>query len=44
MKQIQSIMRESYIIILLTVLGVLAFISAILIAWPAIAHIASKFQ
>ena len=35
--------KSTYVVVVLTVLGVFAFITAILVAWPAIAYFASKF-
>ncbi len=34
--------KSSYLVLVIVALGVLAFISAVLIAWPALAYIASK--
>ena len=34
--------KSSYLVIVIALLGVFAFISAVLIAWPALAYIASK--
>jgi len=34
--------KSSYLVVIIAVLGVFAFISAVLIAWPALAYIASK--
>ena len=34
--------KTNYLVVVIAVLGVFAFLSAILIAWPAIAFIASK--
>ncbi len=35
--------RSSYLVLVIAMLGVFAFISAVLIAWPALAYIGSKF-
>ena len=34
--------KTNYMVVVIAVLGVFAFLSAVLIAWPAIAYIASK--
>ena len=34
--------KSSYMVMIIAMLGVFAFISAVLIAWPALAYIASK--
>jgi hypothetical protein len=34
--------KTNYMVVLIAVLGIFAFLSAVLIAWPAIAYIASK--
>ncbi len=34
--------KNSYLVLVIAALGVLAFISAVLIAWPALAYIASR--
>jgi len=34
--------KTNYLVVVIAVLGVFAFLSAILVAWPAIAYIASK--
>ena len=34
--------KTNYMVVVIAVLGVFAFLSAILIAWPAVAYIASK--
>ena len=34
--------KSSYLVVVLAVLGVFAFITAVLIAWPGIAYIAAK--
>lgn len=35
--------KSTYVVVVLTVLGVFAFITAVLVAWPAVAYLASKF-
>jgi hypothetical protein len=37
-----DVAKSSYLVIVIALLGVFAFISAVLIAWPALAYIASK--
>ena len=34
--------KSSYLVLILSILGVFAFISAVLIAWPALAFIGSR--
>jgi len=34
--------KSSYLVLVIAALGIFAFISAVLIAWPALAYIASK--
>jgi hypothetical protein len=34
--------KSSYMILIIAMLGVFAFISAVLIAWPALAYIGAK--
>ena len=34
--------KSSYMVLIIAMLGVFAFVSAVLIAWPALAYIASK--
>lgn len=34
--------KTSYLVVVIAVLGVFAFITAVLIAWPGIAYIAAK--
>ena len=40
--KMMDVAKSSYLVIVIAVLGVFAFISAVLIAWPALAYIASK--
>ncbi len=35
--------KSSYLVLVIAALGILAFISAVLIAWPALSYIGSKF-
>ena len=37
-----EVAKSSYLVIVIALLGLFAFISAVLIAWPALAYIASK--
>ena len=37
-----DIVKSSYLVLVIALLGVFAFISAVLIAWPALAYIASR--
>ena len=37
-----NVAKASYTIAIMTVLGVFAFVSAVLIAWPALAYLGSK--
>lgn len=34
--------KSTYVVAVLAVLGIFAFVSAVLIAWPAVAYFASK--
>ena len=34
--------KSSYMVLIIAMLGILAFISAVLIAWPALAYIGAK--
>ncbi len=40
--KMMDVAKSSYLVIVMALLGVFAFISAVLIAWPALAYIASK--
>lgn len=42
MENIISVVKNSYIAVIIGLLGVFAFLSAVLIAWPALAYLASK--
>ena len=35
--------KSTYVVVALAILGVFAFITAVLVAWPAVAYLASKF-
>ncbi len=37
-----DIVKSSYLVLIIALLGVFAFISAVLVAWPALAYLASK--
>jgi hypothetical protein len=37
-----AVVKSSYLVIIIALLGVFAFISAVLIAWPALAYIGAK--
>lgn len=40
---IQNIVRDSYIVVVIAILGIFAFISALLISWPALAYLVAPF-
>jgi hypothetical protein len=37
-----DVVKTNYLVIVIALLGVFAFISAVLVAWPALAYIASR--
>lgn len=37
-----DLVKSSYLVLVIALLGVFAFISAVLIAWPALAYIAAR--
>jgi len=37
-----DVAKSSYLVLVMALLGVFAFISAVLIAWPALAYIGAK--
>ena len=37
-----DVAKSSYLVVVIALLGVFAFISAVLVAWPALAYMASK--
>ena len=39
---IVNVAKSSYTVAVMAVLGVVAFVSAVLIAWPALAYLSSK--
>ena len=40
--KMMDVVKSSYLVLILALLGVFAFISAVLIAWPALAYIGAK--
>ena len=40
--RMMDVVKSSYLVIIIAMLGVFAFLSAVLIAWPALAYIAAK--
>ena len=40
--RMMDVVKSSYLVLVIAALGVFAFISAVLIAWPALAYISSK--
>lgn len=40
--KMMSVAKSSYLVIVLALLGIFAFISAVLIAWPALAYLGAK--
>ena len=40
--RMMDLVKSSYLVLVIALLGVFAFISAVLIAWPALAYIASR--
>lgn len=39
---IQNLVKESYVVVVIAILGIFAFLSAVLLSWPALAYIGSK--
>lgn len=37
-----DVVKSSYLVVVIAFLGIFAFLSAVLIAWPALAYIASR--
>jgi hypothetical protein len=37
-----DVVKTNYLVIVIALMGVFAFISAVLVAWPALAYIASR--
>lgn len=37
-----DILKSHYMVVVIALLGIFAFLSAILVAWPAIAYLAAK--
>ena len=40
--KMMDVVKSNYLVFIIALLGVFAFISAILVAWPAVAYIAAK--
>jgi len=40
---IGSFLKTSWVLLLLIVLGAMSLVTAVLVAWPAVAHIAARF-
>ena len=40
--RILDVVKANYMILVIALLGVFAFVSAILVAWPAVAYLAAK--
>ena len=40
-QNIQETVKESYIVVIIALLGIAAFFTAVLVAWPALAYLAS---
>jgi hypothetical protein len=40
--KLMDAVKSSYLVLIIALLGVFAFISAVLIAWPALAYIGAK--
>jgi hypothetical protein len=40
--KMMDVAKSSYLVVVIALLGVFAFISAVLIAWPALAYIGAK--
>jgi len=38
-----NVLKTSWLLLLLVVLGAMSLVTAVLVAWPAVAHIAAKF-
>ena len=41
--KMMDVIKTNYLVIVIALLGVFAFISAVLVAWPAVAYIAARF-
>ena len=41
MTQMQENIKESYVVVIIALLGIFAFFTAVLVAWPALAYLAS---
>lgn len=42
MNAIISKVKDAYIVTIISILGIFAFLSAVLLAWPALAYLGSK--
>ena len=42
--KMMDVAKSSYLVIVIALLGVFAFISAVLIAWPALAYLGAKLM
>ena len=40
--RILDVIKANYMVVVIALLGIFAFLSAILVAWPAVAYLASK--
>ena len=40
--KLMDVVKTNYLVIVIALLGVFAFISAVLVAWPAVAYIAAR--
>jgi hypothetical protein len=40
--RMMDVVKSSYLVLIIALLGVFAFISAVLIAWPALAYIGAR--
>jgi len=41
--KLMDAVKSNYLVIIIALLGVFAFISAVLVAWPALAYMASRW-
>lgn len=41
--KLMDVVKSNYLVIIIALLGVFAFISAVLVAWPALAYMASRW-
>jgi len=40
--RLMDVVKTNYMVIVIALLGIFAFLSAILVAWPAVAYLAAK--